>query len=578
MTNKEKSNKKRSQVRILLMMSFSYSDDTYTAIAPPPGLHWLRHHLSKNDYHCDVLDLDFQGERLNEFLDFTAKGNYDVIGMNMTHYNMVECIKTIWKFHKAADQSGKSVVFIGGGQEATMNYQQILKFFKLDLILTGFCENTLLKLCQNISFLLSKGEGKDTRYSIKGLSDGINGIAYIDEDGGEVYRPALPLTNEEFRQLAYTNILDLELPYFEYWEKTEKTTVDNMTFSRNVFVVESARIYTTSHCPRRCGFCSSQTFLPYSQSSKSPIIMLSAEEVHDLIVRDVTKYGAKHFVIGDDDFPVGNKPGLDRVSKVCDLIMESKRSGELPKTLTFYMQARIADFILQEKKQRFVNMDLLTKLKEAGFITFGLGVETFSDRLLRSPSVNKVGISAEDCKMVLDAMLDLGLNPLINIILCVPESTVDDLILTIRMTTRFILKGCQTNVTAIMNAFPGAPLLDRPEYKYNTMSFEVPEIGETIEILRYFTPWDPQIAEIYDNLREETAKTRLEIIKNTTINVDTLPKPVSGLTMFITVAKLLKNKKLEDELTAVTMELIKRNDLIELDEDTGLPVPEVLEC
>ena len=561
---------KLTNVRVLLMMSFSYSDDTFVAISPPPGLHWLRHYLNKNNIQCDVLDLDYEGDRLNEFLERTSKGYYQVIGMNVTHFNMINGLNTIWEFHKAADQSESPVVFIAGGQEATMNYEQLLKAAKLDLILTGFCEKSILKLSQNISFLLSNRMFvKDKKFSLKELSNGIDGIAYYDEEGSKIYKPALPLTHEEFRELAYTNILDLELPYFEYWEKTRKTTVDNMTFSRNIFVVDTARIYTTSHCPRRCGFCSSQTFLPFSQSKNSKIIMLSAEEVHDLILRDVKKYGAKHFVIGDDDFPVGSKIGLERLSDICDLIMESRLSGELPE-ISLYMQARIADFIVRENEKRSVNFELLTKLKSAGFYTFGLGVETFSDRLLKSPSVNKVGITSEDCKIVLDAMLDIGLNPLINIILCVPESTVDDLIQTIRMTTRFILKGCQTNVTAIMNAFPGAPLLDRPEYKYNTMSWKVPDTGETIEILRYFIPWDPQIAEIYNNLREETAKTRLEIIKNTTINFDTLPKPISALTMFITVAKLLKNKELEDELVDVTLKLIEQNGLLEQDSDEGL--------
>ena len=58
-------------------------------------------------------------------------------------------------------------------------------------------------------------------------------------------------------------------------------------------------------------------------------------------------------------------------------------------------------------------MELLLKLKAAGFYTYGLGVETFADRLLKSPSVNKLGVDAQDCENVLDAMLDIGLNPLI---------------------------------------------------------------------------------------------------------------------------------------------------------------------
>ena len=204
-------------------------------------------------------------------------------------------------------------------------------------------------------------------------------------------------------------------------------------------------------------------------------------------------------------------------------------------------------------------MDLLLKLKAAGFYTYGLGVETFADRLLKSPSVNKLGTDAQDCENVLDAMLDIGLNPLINIILCVPESTVEELVHTIRVATRFILKDCQANVTPIMSVYPGAPLLSRPEYKYNTMSWTVPKTGETIKIHKYFTPWDPQIAMIYDNLRDEAANARLEIAKKTSVNFDTLPKPISALTTFTAVARLLKDKVLEEELAVAMMDMIERN-------------------
>jgi radical SAM superfamily enzyme YgiQ (UPF0313 family) len=293
--------------------------------------------------------------------------------------------------------------------------------------------------------------------------------------------------------------------------------------------------------------------------------MLTAQEVFDLILYDVRKYGAKHFIIGDDDFPVGNSEGLKRLYELSHMIIDAKRKGELPEKLTFYMQARIADFIHRKDGKRQVNRELLQVLKQAGFYTYGLGVETFSDRLLKSPSVNKVGINAQDCIDVLDAMLDTGLNPLINVILCVPESTVEELIHTMRVAAQFIVKGCQTNVTAIMNAFPGAPLLSMPEYKYNTLTFEVPITGDKFEILRYFTPRDPKISAIYDNLREETAETRKELVKKTTASFDTLPKPIAGLTMFITVARLLGDKELENEFTAVTLEMIRRNGMMKDD-------------
>ena len=114
---------------------------------PPLELHRLKHHLNKNGFHCDVLDLDFEGHKLDDYLKLDFRGLLSGHwGERHLHFNMVETLNTTWQFHDAASLSGGPVTFIGGGQEATMNYQQVLKAGGLDMILTGFCEERLEKL------------------------------------------------------------------------------------------------------------------------------------------------------------------------------------------------------------------------------------------------------------------------------------------------------------------------------------------------------------------------------------------------------------------------------------------------
>ena len=73
--------------------------------------------------------------------------------------------------------------------------------------------------------------------------------------------------------------------------------------------------------------------------------MLTPEQVLDLIRMYVDRYGARGFLFSDDDFPVGNKPGLDRLRRLCELIIADKASGRLPEDLHFACQARILDFV-----------------------------------------------------------------------------------------------------------------------------------------------------------------------------------------------------------------------------------------
>ena len=88
---------------------------------------------------------------------------------------------------------------------------------------------------------------------------------------------------EEFVQLNYHEIKDLYIPYKDYWDYTRNEGATSLNLKKDEekvkvveadphndlpvdkdtqkFFVETIRLYTSSHCPWKCGFCSSHSFL-----------------------------------------------------------------------------------------------------------------------------------------------------------------------------------------------------------------------------------------------------------------------------------------------------------------------------
>ena len=56
----------------------------------------------------------------------------------------------------------------------------------------------------------------------------------------------------------------------------------------------------------------------------------------------------------------------------------------MPREVKLFCQARVADFVNRRQQGKVVREDLIRLMKNAGFHNIGLGVETFSERLLRS--------------------------------------------------------------------------------------------------------------------------------------------------------------------------------------------------
>jgi len=506
--------------------------------------------LQQRDIECDVLSQDLSP--IDNFLEKTRAGDYHIIGFSLSHWSLTDDLNTLWAIREAAENLPTPVLFIAGGQEAAMNAEQSLQM-GIDLIFLGFAERILYQFCQRYR----DKQFYDNPASIEELVGDIPGLAFINSRQQLTFREIEPLSSEYFQEISYQQAMSMEVPYKEYWDTLRQKQSDTSLGSE--FVFEFVRIYTASHCPRRCGFCNSQSFLPISQGCQPKIIHLNADQISDLLLYYTNKYGARGFFFSDDDFPLGNKSGILRVEQLCDLIIEHKACGRIHPSVRFSCQARIADFLLRKvDAKREINYPLLETMARAGFNSIAMGVETFSDRLLKVPSVNKIGVNAQNCFDVLDAMLKVGMTPLINIILGIPEATVKELIDTLRIAVYYVTQGCEINVTGPLYALPGAPMMQDSRYKIAYTAWHHPKSGKSFQIEDYFIPDDPDVAQVSQHYEEQLDQQLLSLAVQHDWEGKIIHKRAKNIQAIIVATKLLGDFDLAAQFEEILEAIIHR--------------------
>ena len=573
----------QNKLRVLLVADYQDSAIMYNTTAPPLGLFRLRHHLQKHDIDCDVCDLGLIAEDLNsnsdvntdkDFGKFSAlidHGHYDIIGVSLIEEHLIHNISMTWDLRRKIEKLDKPCLLIAGGQSATHNCDLWIKEGSLDAVLFGFAENTLRELCVRFS------DNRDKHISLLGAE--MDGLAYPDLDGNIIHKPQRSFTQNEFHELNFINPMEMDVPYEVYWDcnrgegaeaklnlKQSEDSVDTQKF-----YVETVRVYTSSHCSWKCGFCNSQSFLKASGNDTIPIYRLTPGEIHQLIIRNIKKYNPKVFLFNDDAFIDGSRAGEQHILELCNLIITSKEAGEIHKDVLFNCQARVADFIIK-KPVKMVNQSVMDALLKAGFYHFGLGIETFSDNLLHANSINKKAVTEKESNMVINWQLAAGMSPSLNIILFVPEATVDELVYVMKAVAGWLIKGCQVSLTPLLRANPGSRLYDKIKSGVSDVEIEWgdwlnPNTNRRIRFPIYCKPNDPKLRAIIDQFKirefndmQQMSKPEYDrILRNLNWDQTIVPRPIQALSVFLTVSKLLKRNDLVDYFEEAVNEICGRN-------------------
>ena len=593
----------KNKTKVILFTGYHDHAIFYSVVSPPIGLYRIKNYLERRNMECDVFDLGLTNGDFKDSLTKISKGYYDVIGVSADTEKMGKNLSMLLDIRKRINNSGKKAMLVCGGQGASHEYKSWIKEGKLDAVLLGFAEKNFYNLCANFI----KNREKPIKYYMKD----VQGVAFpVNKERSEFIKyPTKPLTEKEFVQLNYHEIKDLYIPYQRYWDYTKKEGAESLNLRKEgdahgdmvdtqKFYVETIRLYTSSHCPWKCGFCSAHSFLRVSNASMEkenkiiekkegkevsmnelvttgpqphPVYRIYPDQIFDLIQRHCDKYNPRVFLFNDDAFWDGSNEGFQHIMDLCDLIIDAKQKGKIDKNVIFNCQAKIGDFVIK-KPTRKLHDELIVKLKEAGFYHFGTGVETFSDKLLKTQSINKKAISEADQHMVINGLLKHGFSPSVNLILFIPESTVDDIYNTMKTATEYMLKGVQIAMTPLLRPHPGSGIHELitkglTPIKAKYAEWKNPETQKVFKYPLYCIPLDNRLARFIEEFEigefedmERISKDEQErIVKMTGWDSQVVPRPVTALSVFITLSRFLERYDWVEYFENAVLKILSRN-------------------
>jgi len=200
-----------------------------------------------------------------------------------------------------------------------------------------------------------------------------------------------------------------------------------------------AHIVSARGCPYKCAFCASEKFARQHRYYSA-----------DSIVREVEYFVVEKGLGGItfyDDLLIANK------QRLTSLIEKLKERGLLGRC-RFHCQVR-ANLVTEEI------CELLTELNIA---TTGIGIESFSDRILKY--YNKTGITGETNQRAIDLLSQSGIKVNPSIIFGAPIETRDDMLTTLRA----IYRNCEAKkltspAWTLLRPYPGTAIWDYAESK-----------------------------------------------------------------------------------------------------------------
>ena len=195
-------------------------------------------------------------------------------------------------------------------------------------------------------------------------------------------------------------------------------------------------IFSARGCPYNCSFCASAKFFcGYRAYSVDYIV----REIEDLVSE-----GATQIVFYDDL-----------------LIAEKKRMVELTQKIVEKKLNRVCTFSCQVRAN-LVNDEICSLLKKLNFTRVGVGIESFSDKILKY--YNKSGVTAKINQRAIDLLAKHGLEVSPSIIFGAPIETREDMLVTLRALYHNISLNKVSDVGwGTLRPYPGTRIWDWAE-------------------------------------------------------------------------------------------------------------------
>jgi anaerobic magnesium-protoporphyrin IX monomethyl ester cyclase len=300
-------------------------------------------------YQKSIEDLDHPLYR--EVLERIEKEKPDLIGISvkiskvLISKNLIALIK----------RKNRDIPIVLGGPHVTARVQEILERTEADFAVKGEGEETFYNLLEAI-------------FSKSPCFEQIDGLSY--KENGRIF------TNKD-RDL----IGDLDVIPFP--------AKDALLFHDKLPKDILGGLFSTRGCPFNCTFCDSRA----TWSRK--VRYRSAQNIVDEIRFTKKRFGSAFFSFSDDCFATSKK----RTMELCDLLIKSGLA-KLPR-IEFRWWCEI--------HPRFVDREVISKMKEAGCVALVMGVESGSDEILGKVNKSLSGeVVREAAKIIKEHGIEFG--------------------------------------------------------------------------------------------------------------------------------------------------------------------------
>lgn len=306
---------------------------------------------------------------------------WDILGFSILDATIEYDIAKIIKAHELTP----TTLLVGGGSQATLNYQTLFDKSPLDMVVLGQDPWSLLRIANEETFSLFKPKSA-------------SGIVMRNH--------AKPVTTEEWTAWAY----ELDFPAMHqdlYWKKTANL-YDNPQFQD----INTFRLFMHNFCPVNCAYCTLTGLQRSATGVPTKAVGLPGQDIVNIIKKVLARYPETHQIFFcDDDFML--TPGWS--NGFCDAMIAAKEAGEVPESLGFICLTNI----------NRLDEELIAKAARAGFRVLSIGVESVSQWKLNS--MNKPQ-TPERIWRVTEQILKAGIKPYYTLLAHTPYERPEDMI------------------------------------------------------------------------------------------------------------------------------------------------------
>jgi radical SAM superfamily enzyme YgiQ (UPF0313 family) len=365
---------------------------------------------------------------------------WDIIGFSILDATIEYDISKII----AARNLCTGALLVGGGSQATLNYQTLFDKSPLDMVILGQDPFALLNVANEKQISLFNPS---------------------EATGIVLRRHAKPVTTEEWTEWIYE--LDFQAMHQDlYWKKTA-CLYDNPQFQD----INTFRLFMHNFCPVNCAYCTLTGLQRAATGKPTKAVGLGGNDTVEIIKRVIANYPKTHQIFFcDDDFLL--TPQWER--GFTEAVIAAKEAGEIPKDLGFICLTNI----------NRLDDASIERCARAGFRVLSIGVESVSQWKLNS--MNKPQ-TPERIWKVTEAILRHGIKPYYTLLIHTPYERPEDMVVDINGFRRMAKMGVGLSIEPYLMPLHGTIFYeaDVPQ------RYKVIPIEGSRETIKKGTAWMP---------------------------------------------------------------------------------------